>query len=160
MDLLDRIRRWMLEDRSLANLDDDTCRGILEGMYMVAHADGEVHAEEKLRLRREALRLPWAWNRTPAKLDLEMAGASRRARESLADPGGSKWRVRAIADRVLAADQREAVYRMLAGVAASDGVDKREVALLDEFRRALGLTHARAGDIEEGVRDELLGSLV
>lgn len=160
MDIVDRIRRWMLEDRSLSNLDNESCRDILEGMYMVMHADGTVHTEESFRLRREALRLPWAWERTPAQLGDEMAAASQRAKDALADPEGYKWRARAIADRVLATGHREVVYRMLAGVAASDGVDRTEATLLDEFRRALGLTHARAGDIEEGVQQELFGSLV
>jgi tellurite resistance protein len=160
VDIVDKIRRWMLEDRSLSDLDDETCRDILEGMYMVMHADGAVRAEESLRLRREALRLPWAWEQTRARLDDEMTAASTRARTALADPDGYKWRVRAIAERVLAAGPRDSVYRMLAGVAASDGVDAAETTLLDEFRRALGLTHARAGDIEEGVQDELFGSAI
>jgi tellurite resistance protein len=135
------------------------CRALVENMMVVARADGIIHPEEDLRMRRELFRLPCAWDHDEAYIAALVARAREEAAGIAVDLERVAGKARDLAE-LLPARAREVAYRMLTGVAASDGLADREADVLAIYRRELGLTFERAAVILTGINDELAGSLL
>jgi tellurite resistance protein len=140
-----------MQKRAALSLEDAVAEGpfVLEAMFLMAAADGEVSADEIERFADSLGSIvPGASEADVERMLGEMSGL-------LEDEGWDR-RARAVASALKGRPGAELAFRLATAVAfVDDSVHDAESSALDEMAMAMGITHERANQIMVEVHDEL-----
>jgi len=142
-----------MRDRSALSLEETVTDGpfVLEAIFLMAAADGDVSPEEIERFADSAGSIA----RGASEIDIE-----RMLEEmtSLLEEEGWDRRAAAVARALKGKPGAELAFRLSTAVAfVDDSVAQAESHALDEMALAMGISHERAHAIMSEVHDELFG---
>jgi uncharacterized tellurite resistance protein B-like protein len=140
MGFFNSVFKLLLSDKDFAKLDDEQNLAVLDLLCLMQLADGRVSDEEERSLRGEFLRLPWAWSLERAAVD-ERVRASQSRLMSCTEEERTEA-VRSAARKLPEGTLRETVALMLIQLAYADGVEDRELGLLDVYGKEVGIDAA------------------
>jgi len=142
-----------MRERAALSLEEAVAEGpfVLEAMFLMAAADGEVTPQEIERFADSvAVIVAGASEADVERMLGEMSGL-------LADEGWDR-RSRAVASALKGRPGAELAFRLATAVAfVDDSVADAESSALDEMAMAMGISHERANAIMVEVHDELFG---
>jgi tellurite resistance protein len=142
-----------MRDRAALSLEDAVAEGpfILEAVFLMAAADGDVSPDEIERFADSAVSLvPGAVEADVERMLAEMSGL-------LEDEGWDR-RARVVANALKGRPGAELAFRLATAVAfVDDSVTDGESNALDEMAMSMGISHERAHEIMSEVHHELFG---
>lgn len=142
-----------IRDRSALSLEDAVTEGpfILEAVFLMAAADGEVSPEEIERFADSVGSIV----RGASDVDVERMLDEMN---SLLEEEGWDRRARAVSKALKGRPGAEVAFRLATAVAfVDDSVAQAESQALDDMAMDLGISHERAHAIMSEVHDELFG---
>lgn len=132
---------------------------VIESLAITVVRSGRTSDADRQRLRQDLLDLPWAWEPDESSPD---GLADRRGLQlSRLEDNGMIERLGSVLARTLE-DRRlcEQVFRLMAALAYADGAMDRDLEALDSIRIAFGVRIARAREIIDELKAELVGLVV
>lgn len=148
MKLMERISRWLMTDSRFEGLSEVECEAVFEALLATIFADGHVTPEEWQVVEAEIERIPWAWDHDEKTVDRVIDAARAKV---VAEPGriddGSF--AQDVAARLPGQKLREHTYHLMLAAAHVHGLDKAEVAHLEGFRKAFGISEETARRIDD-----------
>lgn len=145
-----RILTAMLSNHG-TRLDDGQRDAIMEAVLLTLVTPGLTGDRDRLWLRHGLLSLPWA------------GGASSGELRRLSSTEGADYLLtfgRSLSRELQHARLRELVFRVMAGLLFADGGTDRDLPILEPLRIGLDISPARAGEIIDMLKDEIVAMVM
>jgi hypothetical protein len=142
-----------IRDRAELSLEEAVTEGpfILEAVFLMAAADGEVSTDEIERFADSVASV------VPGASDADVERMLREMSDLLEDEGWDR-RVRAVAAELKGKPSAALAFRLATAAAfVDDSVAEAESHALDEMAQGMGISHERAHAIMSEVHRELFG---
>lgn len=144
----------MFSTRLFCTLTPREREAVAEALRIEVVTTGPISEAERCETRRGVLALPWAWESSFAPeppADRRAVGLSH-----VEDAAVLGQLARSLAVSIPQSEVRERVFRAMLALALADGGAERDLALLDPVRSGFGIATARAAEILEDLKDELV----
>ena len=144
----------MFSTRMFCSLSVRERGAVTEAIRIALIARGPTSDAERLELRRRLLSLPWAWEQSPTSD--RPSGLACDLLAHVEDPAILAPIAMSIASALHHVELRENLLRAMLALALADGSTERDLAMLEPFRTALSISRARAEELLDDLKNELV----